>query len=169
MAEEPMNQEQKSQHPSSRKEYNLWESHGLAWLLIYQWILVMGSLAYAAAAMGALWTESHRDPSYWWAVVSLLVLACWAIAMAIASVGIMSQRPRGFLVGMICHLLLEMLALPVMLFLGIGGLIGISQHGWAGAMAELFLIFALMWLPFVLISGCGFYYLRRLRKRLLSS
>jgi hypothetical protein len=136
-------------------------------LLIYQWILVMGSLACAGDWMVGLWTEIQRDPSNWLYVVLLLVLACWGIAMAIASVGITRQRPRGFLVGMICHLLLEILALPAMLFLGFQGVVGISDHGGAG-FAVLLLPFALMCLPFVLISGRAFFYLRRFRKRLFS-
>jgi hypothetical protein len=170
MAEEPpINREQKSQPLSPRRKYDFWDSRlpiGLGWLLIYQWILAIGSLAHASSGMVEGWTD--RDSLDWLGVVIILVLVSWGIAMAIASVGIMRQRPRGFLVGMICHLLIEILALPAMLFFGIDGLLGISDSGIAGALAGLFLIFALMCLPFVLISGWGFFYLRMLRKRLFS-
>jgi len=166
--EPPINPEQKSQPLSPQKNRDSLLPIGLGWLLIYQWILAFCSLAFFSAKMVEIWTQPPRDWGHWAELSAFLILACWGIAMAVASVGIMKRRPRGFLVGMICHLLLEIIALPVMLFLGIDGLIWISDHGFAGALAGLFLIFALMCLPFVLISGWGFFYLRRLSKRLFS-
>src|SRR4051794_18557898 len=67
--------------------------------------------------------------------------------------------------GTICHLLLEIPGLVGLIgfcSLGILPYLGASKE--ARAWAPLFLLFALMWLPFVLISGWAFFYLRRLRK-----
>jgi len=146
---------------------------GLVLLLIYQWILVMGSLTYAATV--EIWTNPPRDWGDWLAVVFFLVLACWGIAMGVASVGIMRRSPRGFLVGMICHLLLEILALPQMLFLGFLGIVGALSEpaqgfGEISQIAETItaILFALICLPFVLISGWAFFYLRKLRKSLFA-
>jgi hypothetical protein len=151
----------------NEKKQSHW-SVDLVLLLIYQWILAIGTLACAGAGVAELWTESHRDLSHWLDVVFILVLACWGIAMAVASWGIMRRKSRGFFLGMMCHLVVEILAMPFMLFLGFVGIVGVfSDHG-LGGFGGMFLIFALMWLPFVLISGCGFLYLRKLRKGLLA-
>jgi hypothetical protein len=137
---------------------------GLICLLIYQGIVVLVSLFFVVNFW--LLFLTYRDYSF---VLGILVLACWATAMSYASVAMMWRSPRGFLVGMICHLILEIPALPLLLFLGFEGVVGIlSETGLARGFAEMFLIFALMWLPFVLISGWGFFYLRKLRKGLLT-
>jgi hypothetical protein len=143
---------------------------GLVWLLIYQCILGVIALALGSAAMvEVLITPEVELLPELLAVIGWPVLACWGIAMGVASVGIMRRRPRGFLLGMICHLLFEILALPLLLYLGFGGIFGaLSDDSWIRGFAVLFLICALAWLPFVLISGWAFFYLRRLRKSLLA-
>jgi hypothetical protein len=130
---------------------------GLIWLLIYQGLLVLVGV-YFIVTFGILFV-TYQEYGF---VLYILVLVCWGTAISYASVGMIRRRPRAFLVGMICHLLLEIPAVPLMLLFGFMGLF------WEGKGEPLFLGFALMWLPFVLISGWGFFYLRTLRKSLLS-
>jgi hypothetical protein len=126
-------------------------------LLIYQGILVLVSLGPLAA-----WLE--------WGLWPFPVLAGWGVAMLFASVGMARRSPRGFLLGMICHLLLAIPALLMVLWCGYMYVSmsleegSFSLSGWA----VFALILALMWLPFLLISGWAFFYLRRLRKSLFS-
>jgi hypothetical protein len=137
---------------------------GLIWLLIYQWILVLVIL-YFIVTFGMLFI-THGDYAF---VLYILVLSCWGTALIFASVGMVIRSPRGFLVGMICHLLLEIPGLFAVL--GFGFMIilsSLSADPEERGLASMFLLFALMWLPFVLISGWGFLYLRRLRKSLLT-
>jgi hypothetical protein len=83
--------------------------------------------------------------------------------MAFASVGMLRRAPRALLVGIICHALLGILATCGFVgFAGIGVVSLLGGHE-AAAWAPLFLIFAAMWLPFVLLSGWAFVRLRRLR------
>ena len=84
--------------------------------------------------------------------------------MVYASRGMARRTRRPFLYGMICHLLLAILA-----WMGVVALIFIwFQTSWSDSGSwvwdPLFLIFALMWLPFALISSWAFFYLRTLRK-----
>ncbi|SRR6266852_5254975 len=141
---------------------------GLVLLLIYQWLLVMGSLACVGVAIVTTWRDWRIDrlEDY----LSALVLACWGIALAVASIGITRRRPRGFLLGMICHLILEIPALPMMLFVFGTSVYSLlfGSSGFERGLAWVFLLCALVWLPFVLISGWAFFYLRRLRKSLLA-
>jgi hypothetical protein len=88
--------------------------------------------------------------------------------MGYASVGMMMRSPRAFLLAMICHLLLEIPGLALMLSFGVfilGALVGNKS---AALVAPLFLLFFLMWLPFVAISGRAFFYLRKVRKALMT-
>jgi hypothetical protein len=144
---------------------------GLIWLLFYHGILVLISLGYSVDAMVELLDSLSRGFAPEDVVIFscvFLVLACWGMAMGIASLGMMGGSARGFLLGMICHLLLEIPALAMMLYLfGMSVLSLIGSKEWDG-WASLALIFALMCLPFVLISAWAFFYLRRLRTRLLS-
>jgi hypothetical protein len=140
---------------------------GLMWLLIYQWILVLVSLGFDCnfAVILGVWGpgESLRPEDVIGLWCEFLVFACWGTAMAFASVGIVRRSPRGFLMGIICHLLL---AIPGLLLLfGSIYLVSLRIPGDIGPGVCLF--FALMWLPFALISAWAFFYLRRLRKRLL--
>jgi len=122
---------------------------GLILLLIYQWILVLISLA----------------------SFTLIIPPLWGIAMGFASVEIMRRRPRGFLIGMICHLLLEvvgwLIVLPIVAMFvrvfmdnSLDKSSSAESRGWAG----LVMMFALMWLPFLSLSAWAYFYLRRLRK-----
>ncbi len=142
---------------------------GLVWLLIYQCILGVIALALGSAAMvEVLITPEDELLPELLAVVGWPVLACWGIAMGVASIGIIRRSPRGFLIGIICHLLLLIPSLSLMVYLGFSYVymsFGDSEsRGWAPLVG----LFALMCLPFVLISGWAFFYLRRLRKSLLA-
>ena len=155
---------------------------GLILLLIYQWILAVISLGYSGAAIVGLSNfagpplvsldlglTSSGDPSvpfnYVVMWIQFLVLACWGAAMLFASLGMVRRSPRAFLLGMMCHLPLAIPALLAVLFFGHAGVSGLlSQQGAGSAWAPLMFILALMWLPFLLISGWAFFYLRRLRK-----
>ena len=148
-----MNENRKSRLPT-----------GLIWLLIYQWILVLVGL-YFILTFGVLSIDSGE----YGFVLYIVVLAGWGTAMSSASVGITRRSPRAFLLGMICHLLLEILGLVGLIgFCSVGVLSLLGGSNEARAWAPMFLLFALMWLPFVLISGWGFFYLRRLRKSIFS-
>lgn len=145
---------------------------GLIWLLIYQWLLVVASLGYSGAAVVGLCDILSRPFAAFDVVVvssAILVLAGWAVVMIFASVGIRRRSPRGYLLGMIGHLLL---GIPALLgALGFGSmylLSSVSASKDTRAWAPLFLIFALMWLPLVLLSAWGFFYLRRVCKSLPS-
>jgi hypothetical protein len=143
---------------------------GLIWLLIYQWILVVIALFYSWDVIETIAKEggSTTPVELFLLLVAMLVLACWGIAMAVASIGIIRRSPRGFLIGIICHLLLEIPGLSLMLYFGFAYVfLSFSDHE-SRAWAPLVGLFALMWLPFVLISGWAFFYLRRLRKSLLA-
>ena len=76
---------------------------GLILLLIYQGILVLVSLGPLAA-----WLE--------WGPWPFPLLAACGIAMFLASVGMARRSPPGFLLGMVCHLLLAIPALLIVLF-----------------------------------------------------
>ena len=135
-------------------------------LLVYQWILVVVVVALGCniATMGSGLKLEFTDRLLGW--LELLLLACWGTAMVFASVGMVRRRPRAFLVGMICHLLLEVPGL-----LGVFGFAFLwFQTSWSDSGSwvwdPFFLLFALMWLPFVVISAWAFFYLRRLRRSL---
>ena len=141
---------------------------GLIWLLIYQWTLVLGSLG---CVLYTIVENLHDVVEYWPASIrwgkgvvassfGLLVLTCWGTAMFFASVEMHRQSPRGFLLGMICHLLLAIPGVLGVLFFGFFYLRDTS--GWA----ILMLICGLMCLPFALFNSWAFFYLRRLRKSL---
>jgi hypothetical protein len=127
----------------------------LVLLLIYQGILVLASLGPLAA-----WLE--------WGPGPFLALAAFGIAMLFASVGMARRSPRGLLLGMIVHLLVAIPALLIVLCSMFFGIEMLIQEGGFGGWSNLAFILALMWLPFLLISGWAFLYLRRLRKSLWS-
>ncbi len=135
---------------------------GLTLLLVYQGFLVLASLFYGGA--GVLVALDWGAYGFlWWALV---FVAC-GVAITWASVGMARRRSWGFLVGMICHLLLGILGL---VWLGFGYLVclpHIASSNAAADWAPTFLLFTLTWLP-VLVSGWGFFYLRRLGKSLFS-
>lgn len=143
---------------------------GLIWLLVFQWLLVLISLSYAVVF--AVFSITERKYSYAdiiLPILYILVLAPWGASMAYASVQMARRRPRGFLVGMICHLLLLIVSMCWLFCLGSTGiLMSLANNDTTRAWAPLALLFALVWLPFALISGWGFFYLRRLRKDLLA-
>jgi hypothetical protein len=138
---------------------------GLILLLFYHGILVLISLGYSVVGMVELDSPNRLFGGPFQVVTfscALLVLAGWALVMIFASVGIVRRRPRGFLLGMIGHLLLE---IPASVgFLLNFGMFVFAGKGWPSS----FLINALVWLPFVLISAWAFFYLGRLRMRLFS-
>lgn len=128
---------------------------GLILLLTYQGILVLVSLGPLAA-----WLD--------WGPWPFPLLAACGIAMFVASVGMARRSPRGFLLGMTCHLLLAIPALLIVLFSVFSGVNLLVQEGGFGGWSTLAFILGLMWLPFLLISGWAFFYLRRLRRSLSS-
>ena len=133
----------------------------LIWLLVYQWILVLVALYFCCVFLSIMRFGPKVDAADTaFGCLELLAVGCWGTAMGIASVGIARRSPREFLLGMICHLLIEIPGVPIMLAFFVMSL--------ASRLEPLFLVFGLMWLPFVLISAWAFYYLRRLRKQLLS-
>ncbi len=139
---------------------------GLIWLLIYQWILVLVAVCMVCGAIASIPGAKVTATEALLGSFELLVLACWGTAMVFASVGMVRRSRRGFLLGMICHVLLGILALVgVLIFVCLWFSFSRSESGqWVWD--PFFLIFALMWLPFALISAWAFFYLRRLRKRL---
>jgi hypothetical protein len=133
----------------------------LIWLLVYQWILVLVALYFCCVFLSIMVFGPEVDAADTaLGCLEFLAVGSWGTAMGIASVGIARRSPRGFLVGMICHLLIEIPGVPIML-----AFFAISL---ASRLEPLFLVFGLMWLPFVLISAWAFFYLRRLRKQLPS-
>ena len=129
---------------------------GVVFLLIYQTILGVVFLWPLPAALD-------------WGLWTFPVLGGYGIVLILVSVGMARRSPRGFLLGMTCHLLLAIPALLAVLFFGFAGvyeLLGQGGSGWGWA--PLMFLLVLMWLPFLLISGWAFFYLRRLRNRLLS-
>ena len=137
---------------------------GLIWLLIFQWLLVLVSLSYAVGFAAVIFIN-YREAGL---IFYILVLAPWGAAMAYASVQMTGRRPRGFLVGMICHLLLAILSNAALATFAIMGVLSLAGSHEGKAWAPLFLLFALMWSPVALFSSWGFFYLRRLRKDLLA-
>jgi hypothetical protein len=69
---------------------------------------------------------------------------------------------------MICHLLVGIPATLAVVVFGGMYLSSLSGSGETRGWGELFLIFALAWLPFAVISDWAFFYLRRQRRRLLT-
>jgi|GEM_PF-6097606 hypothetical protein len=133
---------------------------GLIWLLIYQGILVLVSLCYAVAFFLEIYDDLFRRvgrfniADFTLGLLYVLVLASWETAMAFASVGMTRRSPRGFLVGMICHLLVAILSMVGLSgFCCMGVLSSLSATNEARGFAPLFLLFALMWLPTLLASG----------------
>jgi hypothetical protein len=97
--------------------------------------------------------------------LALSICACWAATMLLASAGMIMQKPRAYLVGMICHLLLAITAsVHVILF----ACLALSDPQ-DKILTPMFVLFALMWLPFAAIPAWAFFYLRKLRTRLFCS
>ncbi len=140
---------------------------GLIGVLVYQWLLVLGSLGYVGIAAVVLLGNLPPDWDLVLGLVGVSILAAWGSALACALIGIMRRSPQGYRLGMICHLLLEVPGLPAVLLFGGAFAVLLLGNRESRAWAPLPLLFALMWLPFVLISGWAFFYLRRLRQSLL--
>jgi hypothetical protein len=130
-------------------------------LLIYHGLLLLASVFFIVT-FGVFLVTQHE----YGFVLYILALVCWGSAISYASVGMSRRRPGGFLVGMICHLLLAVVGLVGIFSLVVLPFLDGSKE--AREWAPLFLLFALMWLPFVVISAWGFFYLRRLRQSMLS-
>jgi heme/copper-type cytochrome/quinol oxidase subunit 3 len=139
---------------------------GLVVLLIYQWILVLICLGYSSGFAVTIW----QDPGAYLphaAFLLFLLIPIWGVAMGFASLAMTRRSRQGFQWAMICHFLLGMVGSGFVLTHGYI-YIQMSSKGSSDtrAWAPLFLIVALMWLPFVLISVWAFFYLRRLREPL---
>jgi hypothetical protein len=139
------------------------------WFLIYQWILVLLSLCYAGISVVELFDPQGgvSIAEFTVGILVILVLASWGTAIAFASVGMRRKSPRGLLARMICHLIVAILSMVGFItFCSLGVLSLFSASHEARGFAPMFLLFALMWLPTMLVSGWGFFCLRRLRMSL---
>ena len=125
---------------------------GLILMLIYQGFLVLFTFYFVVSL-------SSHDYLPVDVLISVYVLICWGAAMTYASIGMIMRSPSAFLVGMICHALLEMIG---MVLACLYSMAAVAMH------KTLDLAVALMWLPFLLISGWGFFFLGILRRRLLT-
>jgi hypothetical protein len=124
---------------------------GLILMLIYQAFLVLFTFYFVVSFL------SHDYlPVYGFVPVCSL---CWGAAMTYASIGMIMRSPQAFLVGMICHALLEMIGTVLTCLYSMAA---VATH------ETEYLVIALMWLPFLLISGWGFFFLGSLRQRLLT-
>lgn len=145
---------------------------GLVLLLFYHGLLVLVCVGfgYNFAGMLGLWGDGTALTASDAVIMrlELLALTFWTSALAFASVGMVRRKPVGFLVGMICQAILLVVGLIGMLSLGFAFVASSLGGNDSRAWAPLFLIFALMWLPFVLFSAWAFSYLRRFRRGLLS-
>lgn len=142
---------------------------GIIWLLIYQWILVLVSLGYPLAFLVIIIKDGGFSDYADFLEFGLygLVPASWGTAMVFACVAMTRRSPRGFRVGMICHLLVAILSMIGFIGIGsVGVFSSLSASHEARGFAQLFLLFALMWLPTLIGSGWGFFYLREFRKSL---
>ncbi len=119
---------------------------GLIFLLFYQGILVLVSLGPLAA-----WLEMGPWP--------FLLLVAFGIAMFFASVGMAQLRPRGFILGITCHLLLAIPAFLAVSYSILWGLQLLIQEAGFGGWATFAFSLGLMWLPILLISGWACFYL----------
>ena len=138
---------------------------GLFWLLIYHGIIVLIGLGYLITSVVIFITDLEYAVT-----LVILVLTCWTTAMSYAAVGMMRKRPRGLLVGMICHLILAILSNAAVASFALASVfLLLNRSREAQAWAPLPLLFALMWSPFALFSIWGFFYLQRLRNDLLAS
>src|SRR5579884_109986 len=137
---------------------------GLIWLLVFQWLLVLVSLSYAVGFAAVIFMNYREYPLIFY----ILVLAPWGAAMAYSSVQMTRRRPRGFTVGMICHLILAILSNAALATFAIMGVLALGGSREAKGFAPLLLLFALMWSPFALFSSWALFYLRRLRNDLLA-
>ncbi len=130
---------------------------GLKWVLIYQWILVVIGVFFILTYVRLFF--AYNEIAF---ISYVVVLAGGALAISIASVGMMRRSQRAVVLGMICHLLLAVLSLVGLIGFFVVGVLASSGGHEGKAMYPLFLMFALMWSPFILISGWAFRYLRDL-------
>ena len=121
-------------------------------MLIYQGILVLLTCYFVVSFGSHDYLPVH-------VLIWVYVLICWGTAMTYASIGMIMRSPPAFLVGMICHALLEMIG---MVLACLYSMAAVATH------ETEYLVIALMWLPFLLISGWGFFFLGILRRRLLT-
>ncbi len=136
---------------------NRWPT-GLKWLLVYQFILVVISVYFILTYVTLF--IAYKETAF---MLYVAIIACAALAISIASVGMMRRSHRAVVLGMICHLLIAVLSVVGLIGFFLVGLLASSQGGHEGkAMFPMFLMFALMWSPFILISGWAFRYLRDL-------
>lgn len=131
---------------------------GLKWLLAYQFILVVISVFFILNYVGLF--IAYNEAAF---MLYVVIITCGALAMSIASIGMMRRSHRAVVLGMVCHLILAVLSVIGLIGFFVVGLLASSEGGHEGkAMLPLFLMFALMWSPFIVISGWGFRYLRDL-------
>ena len=103
-----------------------------------------------------------------WEIAPLFVLP-WGTVVGFASVAIVMRRRGGFALAMICHLLLAIPGLALLFVLGVSAFwcLGAAARETQSFAALWFLLFLVL-LPFVVISGWAFFYLRKIRKCLVT-
>jgi hypothetical protein len=136
---------------------------GLIFLLIYQWILVL--IALGTTIFVASWFRLECTLEGGIGCVFLVVPSCFGTAMAVASIGIICRKSWAFLLGMICHLVLEVIGWSfVLILLGTPAYIQMTTSDrWSRSVADLYVVFAIMCLPLNVPSAWAFLYLRRRR------
>jgi hypothetical protein len=139
---------------------------GFYCLLVYHGLLVVIGLKYILDQVLVLETYGFSSET----LCMILSSAVWTAALVYASVAMVMRQPQGFLVGMICHFLLWALAMYVFIQFSVLGFVEANFFLGGGVLglAEFVALLGLISLPFILLSGGGFFYLRRLRKSLLS-
>ena len=139
---------------------------GLIGLLTYQWLTVV-----SAVGMGCLVADALAGTNGMAGLAFRLGDRRGALRLGShhgRRIGRNDQAKFGaFLVGIVCHVLLEICALIFMfMFLVLWFETCWNEHG-TWVWDPFFLIFAGMWSPFVLISAWAIFYLRKLRRSLL--
>jgi hypothetical protein len=140
---------------------------GLIGLLIYQGLAVVSAVGMGCIVARMTFQVKTGLPDMLFGLLMVAVLFGWGATMGVVSEGMTRRSSRAFLVGIVCHVLLEITALIFMFsFLVLWWVTGWNEHG-TWVWDPFFLIFAGMWSPFVLISAWAIFYLRKLRRSLL--
>src|SRR5262245_6297798 len=133
---------------------------GMKWVQLYQWILIAVSVYFIVQYVQLM--IAYDDLGFLMYIVPLTIAA---MVLIWTSLGMLSRNQRAFFIAMTCHLLVAIVAgIGLICFLGIGLISSGSGHD-AAAWSPMFFLFALMWLPLVLISGAVFYYLHKVSEQ----
>jgi hypothetical protein len=132
----------------------------MKWVQLCQWILIAVCIYFIVRFVQLM--IAYDDLGFLMYIVPLTIAA---LLLIWTSIGMLRRNPRAFFVAMICHLLVTIVAaIGLICFLGIGLFSSVGGHD-AAAWSSMFFLFALMWLPFVLISGGVSYYLHKVTEQ----